>query len=100
MRDDGMSGQRAAGAREGTAKALIRWRALTGRVDTPFGNAAARALGLRTAGRVQADTGSLAQVLFYAGVSAPYWHDEFTEPARDEFDRTCSGAVIATHDRP
>ncbi len=66
----------AAGAREGIAKALVHWRSLTERVGTPFGNAETRALGLRTAGRLQSDVGPHAQVIFYAGASAPYRPDE------------------------
>lgn len=68
---------RAAGAREGTAKAVVHWRAITERVGTPFGDAETRALGLRTAGRLQSDVGPHAQVVFYAGASAPYRLDEF-----------------------
>jgi hypothetical protein len=68
---------RAAGTREGTTRAIVHWRALTERLLTPFGDAATRALGLRTAGRVQADVGVHAQVTFYAGASGPYSHDEF-----------------------
>ncbi|WIE71282.1 hypothetical protein [Curtobacterium sp. MCJR17_020] len=68
---------RAAGAREGTAKAVVHWRALTERVGTPFGDAETRALGLRTAGRLQGDVGPRAQVVFYAGASALYRVDEF-----------------------
>jgi hypothetical protein len=68
---------RAAGAREGTAKAVVHWRSLTERVGTPFGDAATRALGLRTAGRLQSDVGPPTQVVFYAGASAQYRFDEF-----------------------
>lgn len=68
---------RAAGAHEGTAKAVVHWRAITERVGTPFGDAETRALGLRTAGRLQSDVGPHAQVVFYAGASAPYRLDEF-----------------------
>jgi hypothetical protein len=68
---------RAAGVREGTAKALVHWRSLTERVGTPFGDAETRALGLRTAGRLQSDVGPRTQVIFYAGASAPYRPDEF-----------------------
>lgn len=68
---------RAARAREGTAKAIVHWRALTERVETPFGDAGTRALGLRTAGRLQSDVGPHAQVIFYAGASAPYQLDQF-----------------------
>jgi hypothetical protein len=68
---------RAAGVREGTAKALVHWRSLTERVGTPFGDAETRVLGLRTAGRLQSDVGPHAQVIFYAGASAPYRPDEF-----------------------
>ena len=68
---------RAAGAREGTAKALVHWRALTERAGTPFGDAETRALGLRTAGRLQDDVRVQAQVVFHAGAAGPYWHDEF-----------------------
>jgi hypothetical protein len=66
----------AAGARKGTAKALVHWRSLTERIGTPFGNAETRALGLRTAGRLQSDVGPHAQVIFYAGASTPYRADE------------------------
>ncbi|MFS0728738.1 hypothetical protein ABC270_01510 [Curtobacterium sp. 1P10AnD] len=68
---------RAAGAREGTAKALVHWRSLTERVGTPFGDAETRVLGLQTAGRLQSDVGPHAQVIFYAGASAPYHPDQF-----------------------
>ncbi|MFJ4222462.1 hypothetical protein [Curtobacterium luteum] len=67
---------RAAGAREGTAKAIVHWRALTERFGLPFGDAATRALGLRTAGRVQADLGSRARVVCWSGWSGPYRHDD------------------------
>ncbi|PZE86256.1 hypothetical protein [Curtobacterium sp. MCBD17_032] len=67
---------RAAGLREGTAKAIVRWRAVTERVDRPFGGAETRALGLRTAGRMQSDLGTEAQVVFTAGVWAPDRHDQ------------------------
>lgn len=65
-----------AGAFHRAAKAIVHWRALTRRVDTPFGDAGTRALGLRTAGQVQADVGPRAQVVFTGGVSAPYRIDE------------------------
>jgi hypothetical protein len=68
---------RAAGLREGTAKAIVSWRAVTERVAMPFGDAETRALGLRTAGRMQSDVRTRAQVVFTGGVPAPYWHDEF-----------------------
>jgi hypothetical protein len=67
---------RAAGAGEGTARAVVHWRALTERAAAPFGDAATRALGLRTAGRVQADVGIRAQVAFFAGASDQYRPDE------------------------
>jgi hypothetical protein len=65
-----------AGLREGTAKAVVHWRALTERAGTPFGDVETRALGLRTAGRVQSDVGLHAQVVFYAGASGPYMPDD------------------------
>lgn len=68
---------RAAGAREETAKAIVHWRARTERVGAPFGDAESRAVGLRTAARIQADVGLRAQVVFFAGASGPYRHDEF-----------------------
>ena len=61
----------------GTAKAIVHWRALTERVETPFGDAETRALGLQTAGRLQSDVGPHAQVVFYAGAPAPYRVDQF-----------------------
>ncbi|MBF4602703.1 hypothetical protein [Curtobacterium sp. VKM Ac-2884] len=67
---------RAAGTGDGTAKAIVHWRALTERVGTPFGDAETRALGLRTAARIQTDVGLRAQVVFFAGASGPYRHDE------------------------
>ncbi|MFK4482858.1 hypothetical protein ABH929_001599 [Curtobacterium sp. AB7] len=67
---------RAAGTGDGTAKAIVHWRALTERVGTPFGDAETRAVGLRTAARIQADVGVGAQVVFFAGASGPYRHDE------------------------
>jgi hypothetical protein len=72
-----MRSARAAGAREGTAKAIVHWRSLSERIGTPFGDAETRALGLRTAGRFQSDVGRPAQVVFYAGASAQYRLDEF-----------------------
>jgi hypothetical protein len=68
---------RAAGSREGTSGAIARWRARTDLAGTPFGDAETRALGLRAAGRLQGDIGTDAQVVFCAGASAPYSHDEF-----------------------
>lgn len=65
-----------AGASHRAAQAIVHWRALTRRVDTPFGDAETRALGLRTAGQVQADVGPRAQVVSTGGVSAPYRIDE------------------------
>lgn len=67
----------AAGARAGTARAVVHWRSLTGRLGTPFGDAETRALGLRTAGRLQSDVEPHAQVVFYAGASDPYRPDGF-----------------------
>lgn len=67
---------RAAGAREGAAKALLHWRSLTERVGTPFGDAETRALGLRASGQLQSDVGPQAQVVFYAGASMPYRPDD------------------------
>lgn len=63
---------RAAGLREGTARAIVGWRALTERAGGPFGDAGTRALGLRTAARMQADVGVRAQVVSFAGASGPY----------------------------
>jgi len=63
---------RTAGALEVTARKIVEWRALTRRVGMPFGDAQTRALGLQAAGRLQADLGERAQVVFLAGASAPY----------------------------
>jgi hypothetical protein len=61
---------RAAGAREGTARAIERWRTLTEHVPSPLGDASTRALGLRVAGRLQADVATRSQVAFFAGAPA------------------------------
>ncbi|MFJ3032823.1 hypothetical protein ACIPC2_00295 [Curtobacterium pusillum] len=63
---------RAAGIREGAARAIVGWRALTERAGGPFGDAETRALGLRTAARMQADLGVRTQVVSFAGASGPY----------------------------
>lgn len=68
----GLSTARDAGAVEGTAKAIVEWRALTERAGAPFGDAQTRALGLDTAVRLQSDLRERAQVVFYAGTSGPY----------------------------
>lgn len=72
----GLSTARDAGALEETARTIVEWRALTERVGTPFGDARTRALGLETAARLQADLRDRAQVVFYAGTSAPYPADD------------------------
>ncbi|OII10889.1 hypothetical protein BIU97_08360 [Curtobacterium sp. MCBA15_009] len=63
---------REAGAYPATAKAIVHWRALSERVGLPYGDAETRALGLRTAGRVQADVGAGMQTVFFAGAAEPY----------------------------
>ena len=60
------------GASGATTEAIIRWRALTEREGTRFGNADTRALGLAAAGLVQADVGAGVQVIFSSGHSEPY----------------------------
>ncbi|KQQ28231.1 hypothetical protein [Frondihabitans sp. Leaf304] len=60
-----------AGGRERTARAIIRWRALTERAGSPFGNAQTRSDGLRAAGALQRDIGALSQVIFFGGAGSP-----------------------------
>lgn len=67
---------RSVGASGATTEAIIRWRALTKREGTRFGNADTRALGLAAAGLLQADVGAGVQVIFYAGHSEPYRQED------------------------
>lgn len=56
-----------AGGWSQAARAVVAWRAMTERAGGPSGDAASRALGLRTAGQLQADLGHGARVLFLGG---------------------------------
>lgn len=60
-----------AGGREGTARAIVRWRAMTPLAGAPFGTAETRAQGLRAAGHLQRDVGKSSQVIFFAGAHSP-----------------------------
>jgi hypothetical protein len=60
-----------AGGQDASARAIVRWRAMTKRAGGPFGNAQTRSDGLRACGSLQTDVGEGSQVIFFGGAHTP-----------------------------